>query len=130
MWKRLNEEFCWDSWYLDWASSKDGSVVVCSFFNCFNCHHLNILQLHSFLVFLRQIDLLHKLNLNVCVSVCGMTCHFCSYLIASMGLQVIWSSGLALMDAYALLRKKVIHNPVLVGLFVVGDWVRISTLCN
>ncbi|PIN01607.1 hypothetical protein CDL12_25883 [Handroanthus impetiginosus] len=40
-----------------------------------------------------------------------------------MGLQVIWSSGLALMDAYALLRKKVVHNPVLVSLFVVGDWV-------
>ncbi|PKI68303.1 CASP-like protein 5B3 [Punica granatum] len=47
---------------------------------------------------------------------------FC-YLIASMGLQVIWSSGLAFLDAYALLRKKVIHNPILVSLFVVGDWV-------
>ncbi|XP_059650885.1 CASP-like protein 5B3 isoform X2 [Cornus florida] len=30
-----------------------------------------------------------------------------SYLIASMGLQVIWSSGLAFLDAYALARKKV-----------------------
>ncbi|KAK4405865.1 CASP-like protein 5B3 [Sesamum angolense] len=47
---------------------------------------------------------------------------FC-YLIASMGLQVIWSFGLAFMDAYALLTKKVLHNPVLVSLFVVGDWV-------
>ncbi|KAK6161327.1 hypothetical protein DH2020_004708 [Rehmannia glutinosa] len=47
---------------------------------------------------------------------------FC-YLIASMGLQVIWSFGLAFMDAYALLRKKVLHNPVLVSLFAVGDWV-------
>ncbi|KAJ1383949.1 Casparian strip membrane protein domain [Sesbania bispinosa] len=45
------------------------------------------------------------------------------YLIASMGLQVIWSFVLALLDAYALLRKKVLHNPVLVSLFVVGDWV-------
>ncbi|KAM7462969.1 hypothetical protein LguiA_031090 [Lonicera macranthoides] len=47
---------------------------------------------------------------------------FC-YLIASMGLQVIWSFGLAFMDAYALAKKKVIHNPGLISLFVVGDWV-------
>ncbi|XP_065861776.1 CASP-like protein 5B3 isoform X2 [Euphorbia lathyris] len=47
---------------------------------------------------------------------------FC-YLIASMGLQVIWSFGLALLDAYALIRKKVLHNSILVSLFVVGDWV-------
>ncbi|KAI3459489.1 hypothetical protein Pfo_016152 [Paulownia fortunei] len=47
---------------------------------------------------------------------------FC-YLIASMGLQVIWSFGLAFLDSYALVRKKVLHNPVLVSLFVVGDWV-------
>lgn len=47
---------------------------------------------------------------------------FC-YLIASMGLQAIWSFGLALLDAYALVKKKLIHNPVLVSLFVVGDWV-------
>ncbi|KMT16649.1 hypothetical protein BVRB_3g049350 [Beta vulgaris subsp. vulgaris] len=47
---------------------------------------------------------------------------FC-YLIASMGLQVIWSFGLALMDAYALAKKRVLHNPILVSLFVIGDWV-------
>ncbi|XP_010274801.1 PREDICTED: CASP-like protein 5B3 isoform X2 [Nelumbo nucifera] len=47
---------------------------------------------------------------------------FC-YLIASMGLQVIWSFGLALLDAYALARKKILHNIILVSLFVVGDWV-------
>ncbi|XP_028780666.1 CASP-like protein 5B3 [Neltuma alba] len=47
---------------------------------------------------------------------------FC-YLIASMGLQVIWSFVIALLDAYALVRKKVLHNSVLVSLFVVGDWV-------
>ncbi|GFP89937.1 CASP-like protein 5b3 [Phtheirospermum japonicum] len=40
-----------------------------------------------------------------------------------MGLQVIWSFGLALMDAFALLRMKVIHNPIVVSLFPVGDWV-------
>lgn len=49
----------------------------------------------------------------------------CSYVIASMGLQVTWSFMLALLDAYALLRKKMLHNPILVSLFVVGDWVRI-----
>ncbi|KAK7344608.1 hypothetical protein VNO77_14401 [Canavalia gladiata] len=47
---------------------------------------------------------------------------FC-YLIASMGLQIIWSLALALLDAYALVRKKVLPNPVLISLFVVGDWV-------
>lgn len=47
---------------------------------------------------------------------------FC-YLIASMGLQVIWSLGLALLDTYALATKRLLHNPVLVSLFVIGDWV-------
>ncbi|XP_038875243.1 CASP-like protein 5B3 isoform X2 [Benincasa hispida] len=45
------------------------------------------------------------------------------YVIASMGLQVTWSFMLALLDAYALVRKKMLHNPILVSLFVVGDWV-------
>jgi hypothetical protein len=40
-----------------------------------------------------------------------------------MGLQVIWSLVLAVLDAYAFVRKKALHNPVLVSLFVVGDWV-------
>ncbi|KAF7851487.1 hypothetical protein BT93_L3831 [Corymbia citriodora subsp. variegata] len=47
---------------------------------------------------------------------------FC-YLIASMGLQVLWSFGLACLDVYALKRKRDLQNPVLVSLFVVGDWV-------
>ncbi|XP_057546990.1 CASP-like protein 5B3 isoform X1 [Amaranthus tricolor] len=47
---------------------------------------------------------------------------FC-YLVASMGLQVIWSLGLAMMDAYALAKKRTLHNPILVSLFVIGDWV-------
>ncbi|XP_039071207.1 CASP-like protein 5B3 isoform X2 [Hibiscus syriacus] len=46
---------------------------------------------------------------------------FC-YLIASMGLQVVWSLALAVLDGTALVKKKVLHNPVLVCLFVVGDW--------
>ncbi|ANM64478.1 Uncharacterized protein family (UPF0497) [Arabidopsis thaliana] len=51
----------------------------------------------------------------------------CSYLIAAMGLQVIWSFGLAILDTFALVRKKTLLSPVLVSLFVVGDWVT-STL--
>ncbi|KAK8561740.1 hypothetical protein V6N13_149102 [Hibiscus sabdariffa] len=46
-----------------------------------------------------------------------------SYLIASMGLQLLWSFGLACLDIYALRRKRDLQNPVLVSLFVVGDWV-------
>eukprot|EP00268_Persea_americana_P057575 TRINITY_DN6903_c0_g3_i1.p1 TRINITY_DN6903_c0_g3~~TRINITY_DN6903_c0_g3_i1.p1 ORF type:complete len:154 (+),score=29.32 TRINITY_DN6903_c0_g3_i1:402-863(+) len=47
---------------------------------------------------------------------------FC-YLIASMGLQVLWSFGLACLDVYALKINRDLQNPVLVSLFVVGDWV-------
>ncbi|KAK4797023.1 hypothetical protein SAY86_029349 [Trapa natans] len=47
---------------------------------------------------------------------------FC-YLIASMGLQVLWSFGLACLDIYALRKKRNLQNPLLVSLFVVGDWV-------
>ncbi|XP_057959511.1 CASP-like protein 5B3 isoform X2 [Malania oleifera] len=46
---------------------------------------------------------------------------FC-YLVASMGLQIIWSSGLAFLDAYALMKKKAVNSPVLVSLVAVGDW--------
>ncbi|KAL8167901.1 hypothetical protein V2J09_009400 [Rumex salicifolius] len=45
------------------------------------------------------------------------------YLVASMGLQVLWSLGLACLDVHALRKKKDLHNPILVSLFVVGDWV-------
>ncbi|XP_006645005.1 CASP-like protein 5B1 [Oryza brachyantha] len=47
---------------------------------------------------------------------------FC-YLIASMGLQALWSLGLACLDCYALKFKKDLQSAVLVSLFVVGDWV-------
>ncbi|CAO2820314.1 CASP-like protein 5B2 isoform X1 [Amaranthus tricolor] len=47
---------------------------------------------------------------------------FC-YLVASMGLQVLWSFGLACLDVYALRIKRDLQSPVLVSLFVVGDWV-------
>ncbi|KAI9175170.1 hypothetical protein LWI28_028479 [Acer negundo] len=47
---------------------------------------------------------------------------FC-YFIASMGLQMLWSFGLACLDSYALSRKRDLRDPVLVGLLVVGDLV-------
>ena len=46
-----------------------------------------------------------------------------------MGLQVLWSMGLACLDVYALRIKRDLHNPVLVSLFVVGDWVLSLPLC-
>ncbi|XVF62877.1 hypothetical protein PTKIN_Ptkin09bG0043900 [Pterospermum kingtungense] len=47
---------------------------------------------------------------------------FC-FLIASMGLQIVWSFGLTLLDGIALVKKKVLNNPILISLLVVGDWV-------
>lgn len=51
-----------------------------------------------------------------------------SYLIASMGLQLLWSFGLACLDLHALRSKRNLQNPVLVSLFVVGDWVNLFLL--
>lgn len=50
---------------------------------------------------------------------------FCSisYLIASMGLQVLWSFGLMCLDIHALRFNKDLHTNIIVSLFVVGDWV-------
>ncbi|KAL3639503.1 hypothetical protein CASFOL_017410 [Castilleja foliolosa] len=63
-------------------------------------------------------------SIGVMVSALGFSSFtaYC-YLIASMGLQVLWSFGLACLDIYALRIKKDLHNSVLVSLFVVGDWV-------
>ncbi|KAJ7950262.1 CASP-like protein [Quillaja saponaria] len=63
-------------------------------------------------------------SIGVMVSAIGFSSYtaFC-YLIASMGLQVLWSLGLACLDVYALRRKRDLQNPILVSLFVVGDWV-------
>ncbi|XP_022134393.1 CASP-like protein 5B1 [Momordica charantia] len=51
---------------------------------------------------------------------------FC-YLIASMGLQILWSFGLACLDVHALRMKKSLRNSVLLCLFAIGDWV-VATL--
>ncbi|XVF55203.1 hypothetical protein PTKIN_Ptkin06aG0018000 [Pterospermum kingtungense] len=63
-------------------------------------------------------------SIAVMVSAYGFSSYtaFC-YLIASMGLQLLWSFGLACLDIYALRRKRDLQNAVLVSLFVVGDWV-------
>lgn len=63
-------------------------------------------------------------SIGVMASAIGFSSYtaFC-YLIASMGLQLLWSFGLACLDIYALRRKRDLQNPILVSLFVVGDWV-------
>ncbi|KAF6161153.1 hypothetical protein GIB67_007794 [Kingdonia uniflora] len=52
----------------------------------------------------------------------GIYTAFC-FLIAAMGLQGLWSLGLACLDVYALKKKRHLQNPAFVGLFVIGDWV-------
>ncbi|XP_044498249.1 CASP-like protein 5A1 isoform X2 [Mangifera indica] len=109
-----------DTGDFDWAISKDCTVCFCSWINCFYGYHCRFRQFHSFL------DLPGGYSPFMYV-----TQHFCltlpppsfDYLISSMGLQIIWSFGLAFIDAYALIRKKVLHNHLIVSLFVVGDWV-------
>ncbi|XP_068668284.1 CASP-like protein 5B2 [Aristolochia californica] len=63
-------------------------------------------------------------SIGVMVSSLGFSNYtaFC-YLIASMGLQVSWSLGLAGLDFYALKIRRNLQSPVLISLFVVGDWV-------
>ncbi|KAF3673278.1 CASP-like protein 5B1 [Capsicum annuum] len=51
------------------------------------------------------------------------TCTAFCYLIASMGLQVIWSFSLACMDIHALRLKRDLRNHIYLSLLVVGDWV-------
>ncbi|KAM3287802.1 hypothetical protein P3S67_021232 [Capsicum chacoense] len=70
-------------------------------------------------------------SIGVMVSASGFSNYtaFC-YLIASMGLQLLWSFGLGCLDMYALRIKRDLHNPVLVSLFVVGDWVTATVTCS
>ncbi|PWA89860.1 hypothetical protein CTI12_AA106450 [Artemisia annua] len=41
----------------------------------------------------------------------------------TMGLQVLWSFGLACLDIHALRLNKDLHNHIFLSLLVVGDWV-------
>lgn len=43
-----------------------------------------------------------------------------------MALQFLWTFGLACLDLHALKSKKNLQSPVLLSLFVVGDWVSMS----
>ncbi|URD88734.1 CASP-like protein [Musa troglodytarum] len=63
-------------------------------------------------------------SIGVMLSAFGFSSYtaFC-YLIASMALQILWSFGLLCLDLHALKFKRDLHNPLLVSLFVVGDWV-------
>ncbi|KAG9145067.1 hypothetical protein Leryth_018367 [Lithospermum erythrorhizon] len=63
-------------------------------------------------------------SIGVMVSASGFSNYtaFC-YLIASMGLQVLWSSVLSCLDLYAMRINRDLQSPILVSLFVVGDWV-------
>ncbi|XP_071707617.1 CASP-like protein 5B1 [Rutidosis leptorrhynchoides] len=47
---------------------------------------------------------------------------FC-YLIAAMGLEALWSFGLACLDLHAIRLNKDLHNHIFLSLLVVGDWV-------
>uniref|UniRef100_A0A1J3IAQ9 CASP-like protein n=1 Tax=Noccaea caerulescens TaxID=107243 RepID=A0A1J3IAQ9_NOCCA len=63
-------------------------------------------------------------SIGVMVSAPGFSSYtaFC-FLVASMGLQMIWSFGLACIDVYAIKRKSDLRSPILLSLFTVGDWV-------
>ncbi|XP_051121465.1 CASP-like protein 5B1 [Andrographis paniculata] len=63
-------------------------------------------------------------SIGVMASASGFstTTAFC-YLIASMGLQLLWSFGLACFDIHALRFNKDLYNHIVISLFVVGDWV-------
>lgn len=50
-----------------------------------------------------------------------------SYLVAAVGLQIIWSLVLAIADLYAILVKRSFRNAVVVSLFAIGDGIT-STL--
>ncbi|KAI3519978.1 hypothetical protein L2E82_32244 [Cichorium intybus] len=49
---------------------------------------------------------------------------FC-YLIAAMGLEFLWSFGLACLDIHALRLNKDLHNHIFLSFLVVGDWVTV-----
>ncbi|XP_060205070.1 CASP-like protein 5A2 [Lycium barbarum] len=50
-----------------------------------------------------------------------------SYLVAAVGLQIIWSLALAIADVYAIFVKRSYRNAAVVILFAVGDGIT-STL--
>ncbi|RVX13737.1 CASP-like protein 5B2 [Vitis vinifera] len=71
--------------------------------------------------------MLKAIILHHCSYITGLILFFFffgfSYLIASMGLQILWSFALACVDMQALRLRRNLQHPVLLSLFVVGDWV-------
>ncbi|XP_076904763.1 CASP-like protein 5B1 [Bidens hawaiensis] len=63
-----------------------------------------------------------SLGVMSCASGFTTSTSFC-FLIAAMGVQVLWSFGLACLDILALRLKKDLHNHIFLSLIVVGDWV-------
>ncbi|XP_054779341.1 CASP-like protein 5C1 isoform X2 [Prosopis cineraria] len=47
---------------------------------------------------------------------------FC-YLVTIMGLVIPWSFTLALVDGYSVLLKCPIHQPIILLIIVIGDWI-------
>ncbi|XP_058752668.1 CASP-like protein 5B3 [Vicia villosa] len=45
---------------------------------------------------------------------------FCFLCVSSV--LIVWSFVLALLDAYALVRKKILLNPSSIGILTIGDW--------
>lgn len=63
-------------------------------------------------------------SIGVMVSAPGFSSStaFC-FLVASMGIQILWCFALACLDMHALRLKMDLQHHILVSLFVVGDWV-------
>ncbi|KAK6231360.1 hypothetical protein SCA6_001433 [Theobroma cacao] len=103
-----------------WKTEQSSMEPFCYYMSCGDGSFLS----HLFYVFclLRVIAVCAVLIFRCTMSL-GKEKKLVSYLIASMGLQLLWSFGLACLDVYALRRKRDLQNPVLVSLFVVGDWV-------
>lgn len=47
----------------------------------------------------------------------------CSFLVAAMVLQCMWSLSVATIEGYALLLGRSLRESPLLSLFAVGDWV-------
>ncbi|KAM3287866.1 CASP-like protein 5A1 isoform X1 [Capsicum chacoense] len=52
-----------------------------------------------------------------------------SYLVAAVGLQIIWSLVLAIADVYAILVQRSFRNAAVVSLFTIGDGGPLETTC-
>ncbi|XP_055808605.1 CASP-like protein 5A1 [Solanum dulcamara] len=80
-------------------------------------------------LFLRLCQLVFAV-ISVCVMVTTSdfpTVTAFSYLVAAVGLQIIWSLVLAIADVYAILVKRSFRNAAVVSLFAIGDGIT-STL--